>query len=245
MKINNLLSSKLILLIFILSGCYSNNIITSETKDPFEKLNRKIFNFNKKIDQKIVAPISSAYEENIPVTARNAIGSHLDWIGTPNTIFNSTIQMDLENTILSSAKFMLNGLTLGFYDLDKGETAIEKKDFGSTLAKFNVPEGPFLMVPILGPKTTRDFTGTILGNSIMTNVSSNSLNNLRLLETPLETIDTRLKLSKSIDNIYESPDPYVKLRSYYIQNRRNKVYGKNYIDIKNNKSDTEFEKLLE
>ena len=53
------------------------------------------------------------------------------------------------------------------------------------------------------------------------------------------------KISKTIDNIFESPDPYVKLRSYYIQNRRNKVYGKNYVDFKNNKSDEEFEKLLE
>ena len=245
MKINSFLSCKLMILIFILSGCSSNNIIISETKDPFEKLNRKIFNFNKKIDQKIVAPIGSAYEENIPAAARNAIGSHLDWVDTPSTIFNSTIQMDLKNTILSSAKFMLNGLTLGFYDLDKGETAIKKKDFGSTLAKFNVPEGPFLMVPILGPKMTRDFNGTIWDKYIMTNVSSDSLNNLTLLETPLETIDTRSKISKTIDNVYESPDPYVKLRSYYIQNRRNKVYGKNYVDFKNNKSDEEFEKLLE
>jgi phospholipid-binding lipoprotein MlaA len=140
---------------------------------------------------------------------------------------------------------MLNGLTLGFYDLDKGETAIKKRDFGSTLAKYNVPEGPFLMVPFIGPKTSRAFTGTILNTNIMSNISSAPLNDLRLLEVPLNAIDTRSKLSKTIDNIYESPDPYIKLRSFYIQNRRNNVYGKKYINLKNKETDAEFEKLLE
>jgi phospholipid-binding lipoprotein MlaA len=140
---------------------------------------------------------------------------------------------------------MLNGLTLGFYDLDKGETAFKKKDIGSTLAKYNVPEGPFLMIPLIGPKTSREFTGTILNTNIMSNISSTPLNDLRLLEVPLNVIDTRSKLSKTIDNIYESPDPYIKLRSFYIQNRRNNVYGKKYINLKNKEIDAEFEKLLE
>ena len=140
---------------------------------------------------------------------------------------------------------MLNGLTLGFYDLDNGETVIKERDFGSTLAKLNVPEGPFLMVPLIGPKTTRDFTGTILDTNITSNFSSQDLNNLKLIEIPIDTIDTRAKLSKTIDNIYESADPYIKLRSFYIQNRRNVVYDKKYFDLKNKKADEEFEKLLE
>jgi phospholipid-binding lipoprotein MlaA len=140
---------------------------------------------------------------------------------------------------------MLNGLTLGFYDLDKGETAFKKKDIGSTLAKYNVPEGPFLMIPLIGPKISREFTGTILNTNIMSNISSAPLNDLILLEVPLNAIDTRSKLSKTIDNIYESPDPYIKLRSFYIQNRRNNVYGKKYINLKNKETDAEFEKLLE
>ena len=86
---------------------------------------------------------------------------------TPNTIINSALQTDMENTILASAKFLLNGLTLGFYDLDKGETVIKKRDFGSTLARLNVSEGPFLMVPLIGPKTTRDLTGTILDRALI------------------------------------------------------------------------------
>jgi phospholipid-binding lipoprotein MlaA len=164
---------------------------------------------------------------------------------TPSIILNSALQMNLENTILASAKFMLNGLSFGFYDFDNNETKIDKKDLGSTLAKLNVPEGPFLMVPLLGPKTVRDFTGTVSDKQSLTNISSNSFKNLSLVEIPVNLVDKRSKLAKNIDNIYESPDPYTKMKSYYMQIRRKNVYGDKYLKVKNNELDLEFEKLLQ
>jgi len=247
MKISYSLSSKIIVLVLflILSGCSNKNITISEIKDPLENINRKIFNFNRSVDEKVISPISASYKKITPPLTRKAISNHIDWLDTPSTILNSSLQVDFKNSILASAKFLLNGLTLGFYDLDNGETVIKDRDFGSTLAKLNVPEGPFLMVPLIGPKTTRDFTGTILDANITSNISSQDLNNLKLIEIPIDTIDTRAKLSKTIDNIYESADPYIKLRSFYIQNRRNVVYDEKYSDLKNKKADEEFEKLLE
>ena len=181
-----------------------------------------------------------------PGTAKSLIRSnHLQWMDTPNTIINSALQTDMENTILASAKFLLNGLTLGFYDLDKGETVIKKRDFGSTLARLNVSEGPFLMVPLIGPKTTRDLTGTILDRQNMATLSSNSIDDLSLAEVPINIIDKRSKMSKTLDNIYLSADPYVKVRSFYLQNRRNEIYSEKYIENKNNNLDAEFEKLLD
>ena len=125
------------------------------------------------------------------------------------------------------------------------ETVIKEKDFGSTLARLNVSEGPFLMVPFIGPKTTRDFTGTILDRQNMATLSSNSIDDLNLAEIPINIIDKRGKMSKTIDNIYLSADPYIKIRSFYLQNRRNEIYSKKYIENKNNNLDAEFEKLLD
>ncbi len=235
----------LFILLFILSGCSKNLNSSSEIKDPFEGLNRNIFAFNKSLDQNIVSPVSAAYVKTIPNPVRKSVSNHLEWMETPSIIVNSALQMDLENTILASAKFMLNGLSLGLYNFDNNETKIQKKDLGSTLAKFNVPEGPFLMVPLLGPKTIRDFTGTVLDRESLSKSSSNSLNKLNLLEIPVNLVDKRSKFAKNIDNIYVSPDPYTKMKSYYIQNRRKNVYGDKYLEIKNNKSDLEFEKLLQ
>jgi phospholipid-binding lipoprotein MlaA len=235
----------LIFLIISLGGCSNNKVYLVENSDPLEKINRNIFNFNKYIDNKIVMPISAAYVKKVPNAARDSITSHLNWMGLPNTIANSTMQLDFENTILASAKFMLNGLTLGFYDLDNGETDIIKKDFGSTLAKINVPEGPFLMIPFFGPKLTRDFSGFIVDRQNMANVSSTTMNDINLIEVPVSIIDKRGKLSDSIDTIYNSADPYTKMKSYYIQNRRKQVYGQKYHDSDNQNKDKEFEKLLQ
>ena len=68
---------------------------------------------------------------------------------------------------------------------------------------------------------------------------------LSFVEVPVNLVDKRSKLAKNLDNIYESPDAYTKMKSYYMQNRRKNVYGDKYLEIKNNKSDLEFEKLLQ
>ena len=236
---------KLITALFILNGCSNSTKFASESKDPFEKINRNVFQFNQYVDQEIISPISKTYVKKVPAKIRTGVSNHLQWMDTPSTIINSAVQTDMENTILASAKFLLNGLTLGFYDLDKGETDIKKRDFGSTLAWLNVSEGPFLMVPFIGPKTTRDFTGTIIDKKNMSTLSTNSLDDLNLAEIPINIIDKRGKMSKTIDNIYLSADPYIKIRSFYLQNRRNEIYNDKYIEKKNNNLDAEFEKLLD
>jgi phospholipid-binding lipoprotein MlaA len=235
----------LLISLFLINGC-SNNISTNVTTlDPFESLNRKVFYFNKKLDEKIINPISKSYAENIPEKARNSIGSHLEWMNLPITIINSTLQLNAENTILTSAKFLLNGLTLGFYDLDNNETKVVKKDFGSTLAKYKVPEGPFLMVPFLGPKTTRAFSGFIVDQQNNSNIISGKIDDISLIEQPIKIVHSREKLSDTIDSIYKSSDPYIKMRSFYLQNRRSIVNSSTINKKLELKKDYEFEKLLQ
>lgn len=235
----------LLISLFLINGC-SNNISTNVTTlDPFESLNRKVFYFNKKLDEKIINPISKSYAENIPEKARNSIGSHLEWMNLPITIINSTLQLNAENTILTSAKFLLNGLTLGFYDLDNNETKVVKKDFGSTLAKYKVPEGPFLMVPFLGPKTTRAFSGFIVDQQNNSNITSGKIEDISLIEQPIKIVHSREKLSDTIDSIYKSSDPYIKMRSFYLQNRRSIVNSSTINKKLELKKDYEFEKLLQ
>ena len=126
---------KCIIAAFILNGCSSSTKHVSENIDPLEKMNRNVFQFNKYVDQKLISPIGKTYVKKVPAKIRSGVSNHLQWMDTPKTIINSALQTDMENTILASAKFLLNGLTLGFYDLDIGETDIKKRDFGSTHAK--------------------------------------------------------------------------------------------------------------
>ena len=245
MKKFNALFIYLITSVLLLSSCSNNINHTSKTLDPFETINRKIFSFNKLVDQQIVDPMSKKYITNVPEKVRKSITQHLSWMRLPNTIINSVFQIDLENTILASAKFMLNGLTLGLYDLDDKQTNINKKDFGSTLAKYNVPEGPFLMIPFLGPRNTRDFSGFVIDKHNIANVTPNYIDDINLREAPNNIIDVREKLSATLNSIYNSSDPYIKMRSFYIQNRRATVYNNQYNEAKDKEKDQEFEKLLQ
>ena len=245
MKKFNSLFIYLIVSILLLGSCSNNINHTAEISDPFEKFNRKIFAFNRDVDKHIIKPVSKKYVTTFPVRTRESISNHLDWMKLPNTIINSVFQIDFENTILASAKFMLNGLTLGFYDLDDNQTSIIKKDFGSTLAKYNIPEGPFLMIPFVGPKNARDFSGFIIDNQNTANISSDNIDDINLLEVPINIIVVREKLSATLDSVYNSSDPYIKMRSFYIQNRRATVYNNEYNEAKDKEKDQAFEQLLQ
>ena len=192
--------SGIFILLLVLSGCSNNLKTTTENADPFEGLNRNIFAFNKSLDQSIVSPLSSAYVNRIPYSVRKSVSNHLEWMDTPSIIVNSALQINLENTILASAKFMLNGLSFGFYDFDNNETKIDKKDLGSTLAKFNVPEGPFLMVPLLGPKTFRDFTGTVSDKQSLNNITSKTVKKLSLVEIPVNLNSKQKDILREFEN---------------------------------------------
>ena len=147
---------------------------------------------------------------------------------------------------LSSIKFLLNSLTLGFYDLDEGETNFKKIDFGSTLAKYNFSEGPYLVVPFLGPRTTRHFSGNIINFSASSIKFKDEAGYIQKYQIPINAIDKRSKFTNIIDDINSSPDPYSKFRSFYIQNRRkNLLVSDDYENKLIKKEEEEFEKLLE
>ena len=136
------------LVLGMLAGCSSTHETNlSDLRDPYETTNRKIFAFNIGADNYVLEPVAAGYRTNVPDAGRHAIDNHLDWAGLPSTALNSTLQGDLENAALATIHFAINGLTFGFADLTENAGAVEKRDFGQTLARANVPKGHYLMVP--------------------------------------------------------------------------------------------------
>ena len=52
--------------IFIIVFIFSINISSDEVNDPFENLNRKTFEFNENLDQKILKPTAKFYSKFPP-----------------------------------------------------------------------------------------------------------------------------------------------------------------------------------
>ena len=227
------------LIIVLVSSC-AQNMANKEINDPLEGMNRSVFKFNQKFDKYILNPINTEYEK-LPNNVKRGISNHVNWASTPVTMVNSAIQLESKNFSTSSIKFLLNSLTLGFYDLDS-DTKYKTSDFGSSLAKYNVPSGPYLVLPILGPRSLRHFSGYIVDQSISNRPKNYSYNSTTL---PINIVSNRNKYSNILEDINNSQDPYLKAKIFYTENRFNSISSDKMIEQEKQNEQDEFEKLLD
>ena len=227
------------LMIILVSSC-AQKISNKEINDPFEGINRSVFKFNQGFDKYVLKPINTEYEK-LPDNIKRGVSNHVTWASTPVTMVNSAIQLEAKNFSTSSIKFLLNSLTLGFYDLDP-ETKYKTSDFGSSLAKYNVPSGPYLVLPILGPRSLRHFSGYIVDQSISNAPKNYSYNSTTL---PINIVSNRNKYSNILEDINNSQDPYLKAKIFYTENRFNSISSDKLIEQEKQNEQDEFEKLLD
>ena len=185
----------------------------------------------------------------MPTTGQRAIENHLDWTGLPATTLKSTLQGRYENAGVAFLHFAVNGLTLGLAELTEDPKAVNSQDFGQTLAHLNMPEGNFLMVPILGPNTTRSLTGKVadtVTNPMSFLKAGDAAQTMQSLRPTVAAVSSRSKMSETLNDIkYNSLDPYARTRSLYYQSRAariNAVVGK---PNNNQTNDQQFESFFE
>ncbi|NDA18727.1 MAG: VacJ family lipoprotein, partial [Alphaproteobacteria bacterium] len=202
----------------------------TDQRDPYEASNRKAFAFNMAVDTHLLEPAASSYRKLMPMAGRRAIDNHVDWTGLPATTFNSTLQGRFENAGLSAIHFTINSLTLGLIDLTENPKAVKEQDFGQTLASFDVPEGNYLMVPLLGPNTSRSLTGRIVDgvtNPMSFLKAGSSIGTMQSLRTPVAVVAQRANLFEPLNDVkYNSLDPYARTRSLYYQGRAGRINAK-------------------
>lgn len=133
------------------------------TNDPLEPLNREVFDFNLFVDRILIKPVAQGYQAVIPETGRNAIRHFLDNLGEPIVFANNVLQGQFSRAHTTLARFLMNSTfgVAGVMDLASG-TGLEKQtgDFGQTLYSWGVPDGPYLVLPVVGPSNPRDAIGT-------------------------------------------------------------------------------------
>ena len=226
-------------LLILLSSC-SQNSANKEIQDPLETMNRSVFKFNQGLDKYVFKPINAGYEK-LPENVKKGVSNHAKWASTPVTIVNSAIQLEAENFSTSSIKFLLNSLTLGFYDLDP-ETKYKTRDFGSSLANYNVSSGPYIVLPILGPRSLRHFSGNIVDQSVSNGPKNHSYNSTTL---PMSILSNRNTYSNVIEDIYNAQDPYLRAKILYTENRFNSISSTKLLEQQKQDEQDEFEKLLD
>ena len=218
-------SRNLALVLLLVAGCASTG--EGDPRDPFESFNRGVFGFNEVVDDYVAKPVATAYRdllhEEIRGRVRNFFSNLGDlWIGA-----NDILQGKFYDGFESGMRFVFNS-TLGIFGLHDvaSEMGIEKRneDFGQTLGRWGIGEGPYLVLPILSSSTVRDAFGTGVDmwvdpvGDIDPVRTRNSLIALRLVGARADLLDASRILEQA------ALDKYVFQRDAYLQRRRNLVY---------------------
>ncbi len=204
-----------------------NLSVNAEKIDPFEETNRSIYEFNESLDSNVLEPVSRAYKNNIPEAAQKGIGNFLDNLGDVSTLANQILQFKPIESAETLARILVNttiGLG-GLFDVasDMG-LVTEDEDFGQTMAVWGVEQGPYVVLPLLGPSTVRDGIGTYVDLTSPANMVD-EIGEVGV--SVINVVDKRVDLLPITDILDQSDDPYITMRSSYLQKRNNDIYDGN------------------
>jgi len=132
--------------------------------DPYENWNRSVYKFNTKLDKYVLKPLAKTYEKITPDPVESSIHNFFENLEEPRNAVNSLLQGKFDKAGLSTGRFVLNSTVgiLGLFDV-AGRLDIPKHDegFGQTLHAWGVPSGPYLVLPLYGPRYLRHAGGLI------------------------------------------------------------------------------------
>lgn len=206
--------------------------------DPWEGMNRKIFDFNIGFNRYVTEPVGKAYRFITTKGIRRSVDNALKNLRAPVNLMNSIFQLDADNSARVIFSFLINS-TVGVLGLFNPAAKLDAynrdADFGQTLGKWNVGPGPYLVVPIYGPTTIRDGSGVIV-ERLIDPIGYNALGfggerweslvswKFRVIRLGVYALNVSNFVVETFTPLIETSfDPYVLVRNGYLQARRHKI----------------------
>ncbi len=209
-----------------LSACAKTNIAPNGINDPNEAANRRIHEFNKRVDKLLLSPASNGYGTVIPSPVRTGVSNFADHLSLPNDVINNTLQGKIPEAGSSLLRFAFNtvfGIAGIFDPATEVGMARHDTDFGETLHVWGAGEGAYTEMPFFGPSTTRDAYGFAIDIVldpffVVTREPTRYIGGVAYV---VNKMGERYEYDATVDSIlYESADSYAQARILYLQNRR-------------------------
>jgi phospholipid-binding lipoprotein MlaA len=131
------------------------------TYDPWERLNRFTYRFNARFDEAVFLPAANTYLR-APRPIRAGVHNFFGNLAEIDSVINYTLQWRLKYGLRSLERLAIN-TTIGIGGLFDVATKLKlpgtATGFATTLAKWGMHPGPYLVIPLLGPSTLRDGVG--------------------------------------------------------------------------------------
>ena len=219
---------------------FSFPLIGEEINDPFEDLNRDIFVFNEKLDEKILKPTALVYRKVTPQFARTGVTNFFNNLEEIDTTINQVLQGEIKYAFNDAGRFLIN-TTIGLFGLIDIASKIglerHEEDFGQTLGVWGISSGPYIMLPFLGPSNPRDLLSRPI-SSFLSGTFAMEDNDVKFTLVGIDALETRERLLDAEtliigDKYMFVKDAYVQSREYEINNgsTKNDVFLDDMDDI--------------
>lgn len=202
----------------------------TEANDPLQPFNRSMLAFNQAVDDAVLEPVAQIYAGLMPAPARKAVGNVLDNLSEPVTLMNDLLQGEFVRARETTVRFVFNStFGLGGMVDFMGEVGFErhKEDFGQTLAVWGVPDGPYLVLPLLGPSNFRDLAGFAVdsfADPVNRTFRGHDAKWAPYARAGTQVVHTRAELLGRLEELERtSVDYYTTLRSVYRQRRQSEI----------------------
>jgi len=207
------------------------DVPTVNPRDPYESLNRKVFEFNDQLDAHVLKPAAETYQKVVPGMVRTGVSNVLGNLGDVWSAVNQLLQGKpgqagaMTMRVITNTFFGIGGL----FD-QATELGLERhsEDFGQTLGRWGVPPGPYIVLPLLGASTARDTVATPVDLYASMDTQLVSGTSATLGVSVVKVVNTRANLlgaSQLLDEV--ALDRYSFFRDAYLARRRNQVYDGN------------------
>jgi phospholipid-binding lipoprotein MlaA len=167
--------------------------------DPWEGMNKRIYNFNYHFDKAVFLPVVRSYEKVVPEVAQTGVHNFFNNFEDLVTMLNSALQLSPNKFFQSTGRVLVNSTVglLGLIDVaSQMEIPRPEEDFGQTLGHWGAGQGPYLVIPFLGPSNLRDGIGKLPDFYVQSSVQSEVLSQpVDLTSSLLYPIDTRANTS--------------------------------------------------
>ncbi|NHV26967.1 VacJ family lipoprotein [Burkholderia sp. D-99] len=208
----------------VLAGCATGP--NRNPNDPLEPMNRTMYKINDAVDSNIAQPIAKGYQKITPTPVRTAISNFFSNLGDLGNMANNLLQLRITDATQDLMRVTMNSLfgVAGLIDIaTPAGLPKHHQDFGLTLARWGVPSGPYLVLPVFGPSTFRDGVGRAV------DVRFNLLNYIEpAARNPMyiaQFISARSDLLGATDLLKQAAlDPYSFVRDAYLQQRKSLTY---------------------
>ena len=208
---------------FLLVLLLSFPIFSEEINDPFEDLNRDIFIFNEKLDEKLLKPAALTYRKVTPQFARTGVTNFFNNLEEIDTTINQVLQGEIKYAFNDASRFVINSTIglLGLIDVaSKMGLERHEEDFGQTLGVWGFNSGPYIMIPFLGPSNPRDLLSRPI-SSFLSGTFAMEDNDVKITLVGIDALETRERLLDAETLIIG--DKYIFVKDAYVQSREYEI----------------------